>query len=199
MKDDPSREVAQIGKRVKLRREAAGLTLDQLSRMSGVSKAMLSQVERSRANPTVVVLLKIAAGLGCTLDDIVGPAGGTPHIHVVRADDDHSVYVRSSDCTIRTLSPLSAERSVEFYELTLAPKGMLRSEPHFHRTEEFLTVVSGKVKVVSSDQVVTLRRGDSAHYRADVKHSIENVSASPARLYLVVKFDNLSRKSASSQ
>src|SRR5215467_14329516 len=71
MKDDPSREVAQIGKRVKLRREAAGLTLDQLSRLSGVSKAMLSQVERSRANPTVVVLLKIAGGLGCTLDDIV--------------------------------------------------------------------------------------------------------------------------------
>jgi transcriptional regulator with XRE-family HTH domain len=194
MKTDASREVAQIGRRVKVRREAAGLTLDQLSRMSGVSKAMLSQVERSKANPTVVVLLKIAAGLGCSLDDIVGAAGGAPHIHVVRADDDHAVYVRGHECTIRTLSPLSAERSVEFYELTLAPKGALRSEPHFHHTEEFLTVVSGKVKVISSEQAVTLRRGDSAHYRADVKHSIENVSASPARLYLVVKFDNAARK-----
>ena len=111
MKNDPSREVAQIGRRVKVRREAAGLTLDQLSRMSGVSKAMLSQVERSKANPTVVVLLKIAAGLGCSLDDIVGAAGGAPHIHVVRADDDHAVYVRGHECTIRTLSPLSAERS----------------------------------------------------------------------------------------
>lgn len=196
MKNEEGRGVAQIGRRVKQRREAAGLSLDQLSRVSGVSKAMLSQVERSRANPTVMVLLKIAAGLGCTLDEIVGTAAGGVHIQVVRGDDDAAVFVRSSECTIRTLSPLSAERSVEFYELTLAAKGGLRSEPHFQRTEEFLTVVSGKVKVTSGDQVVTLRRGDSAHYKADVKHAIENVSSGPARLYLVVKYEVAGRRSA---
>lgn len=188
MKDHAAHRVQMIGRRVKERREAAGLSLDQLSRLSGVSKAMLSQVERSRANPTVVVLLKITHGLGCSLDDLVGPGAGGPSIDVVRLGDSHAIYRSSKECTIRTLSPLGAEKNVEFYEVILAGRAALRSQPHFQRTEEYLAVSAGKVRVVSGEASVLLKKGDSAHYRADVAHAIENVSASVARVYLVVKY-----------
>jgi len=188
-KDQAARSVAEIGRRVKRLREAANLSLDQLSRMSGVSKAMLSQVERSRANPTVVVLLKIAGGLGCSPDELLGPTEAPPSITVLRHDDPRALFRRSADCVIRTLSPLGAEKNIEFYLLELAARGALRSEPHFERTEEFLAVAAGRIRVVSGDQSVVLRRGDSAHYRADVRHAIENMSARPARAYLVVKYD----------
>ncbi|MCC6368468.1 MAG: helix-turn-helix transcriptional regulator [Bryobacterales bacterium] len=188
MKDTAAQRIQQIGKRVKEQREAAGLSLDQLSRLSGVSKAMLSQVERSRANPTVVVLLKIASGLGCPLDALLGPGtGGTP-IDVVRCDDTRAIYTQSHECTIRTLSPLGTGKNLEFYEILLAGNAALRSQPHFRRTEEYLTVTRGKVRVVSEENTALLRKGDSAHYRADVPHAIENAGAAEARVYLVVKY-----------
>jgi transcriptional regulator with XRE-family HTH domain len=189
MRDQAAARVQQIGRRVKERRESSGLSLDHLSRLSGVSKAMLSQVERARANPTVVVLLKIAAGLGCSVDELLGPGGGTTPIEVIRAGDDRSVYRQSKECTIRTLSPLGAEKNLEFYEVILAGNSVLRSQPHFRRTEEYITVAGGKVRVVSAGNSVLLKKGDSAHYRADVPHAIENMTRATARLFLVVKYE----------
>src|SRR5258707_14840132 len=60
-------DLAGVGRRVRARREALGLSLDDLSRLCGVSRSMLSEVERVGRTPTVLVLDRIATGLGTTL------------------------------------------------------------------------------------------------------------------------------------
>ncbi|MCL4116160.1 UNVERIFIED_CONTAM: hypothetical protein GTU68_049250 [Idotea baltica] len=147
---------------------------------------MLSQIEREQANPTLAVTYRIAQAFGISLGELVETPGATSSIEVVRADDQAHMYRADSDCNIRTLSPLRLEKDVEFYELTLKPGGTLRSAPHFEGTREFLTVQKGKVRIQSGDDNNELNRGDSAGYRADIAHVVENIGRGEAHLYMVV-------------
>jgi transcriptional regulator with XRE-family HTH domain len=167
-----------------LRREK-GWTLEQLASLSGVSKSMLSQIERGNANPTLGVAFRIARAFGVKLADLVDAPTGQPRIDVVRSDDRTALFRDDEQCRIRTLSPLHLEKDVEFYELRLKPGGALASAPHFAGTREFLTVEKGTVRIVSGDEATELNEGDSAHYPADVAHRIENIGRSEAVAFLV--------------
>lgn len=184
----PSRSALNIGSRVRKHRKRAGLSLDQLARVSSVSKAMLSQIEQNKANPTVAVISKIARALNVAISELVETASPKRHFQTIRRDDERYLFVSNKRCEVRTLSPLSLEKDIEFYQIDLHPGGSLDSESHFQNTEEFLTVAKGRIRVTSAVQQVVLRVGDSMHYSADVNHSISNVGKSPARVFLVVKY-----------
>ncbi len=172
--------------RLRQLRAQRGWSLDALARSSGVSRSMLSQIERGRANPTLAVAFRVARAFGMSLGELVETPGLTAQIAVIRAADRAYHYRSDRDCTIRTLSPLSLEKDVEFYEVRLQEGGALRSAPHYQGTREFLTVVKGRVRVTSAADEDDLGAGDSAHYRADVDHAIANVGNGPAHIFLVV-------------
>jgi len=171
--------------RVRDLRRKKGWTLEQLSAACGVSRSMLSQIERNRTNPTLAVAYRIARAFGISLGDLVDLPGATTGLDVIRAEDRTFHFRSDKDCRIRTLSPLHLEKDVEFYEVTLRPGGLLRSAPHFEGTREFLTVQQGAVRVTSGPDSCELRRGDSAHYRADVPHAIANTGKGEAVAFLV--------------
>jgi len=177
-----------IGQQVKKHRKRAGLSLDQLARLSGVSKAMLSQVEQNKANPTVAVIHKVAEAMNVSISDLVETAGPKRRFQAIRRDDERYLFERSDRCVVRTLSPLSLEKDIEFYRVDLQPAGALDSESHFHNTEELLTVAKGRIRLQSAGQEVTLSPGDSIHYSADVNHSICNIGKGEATVFLVVKY-----------
>ena len=177
---------AEVCRRIRDLRSDRGWSLEKLSAASGVSRSMLSQIERGQANPTLAVTLRIAEALGMALGELVEDASSRPRIDVIRADDAQFHYRSDRDCRIRTLSPLHLEKDVEFYEVRLSAKGELRSAPHFEGTREFLTVEKGRVKLESSQAATVLGRGDSAHYRADAPHAILNAGRGEAVLFLVV-------------
>jgi len=176
-----------VGRRVKKLRQDRGWSLDEMADASGVSRSMLSEIERERANPTLTVAFRIARAFGMSLEDlVVGAGGGVSSIQVIRAADKAQVFRNDRQCQIRTLSPLNLEKDVEFYELRLKKNGALRSQPHFEGTREFLTVEEGAVKIESGDCSDTLAKGDSGTYRADVPHSITNTGRGEAVVFLVV-------------
>lgn len=167
-----------------LRKERAW-SLDSLAQASGVSRSMLSQIERGQANPTLAVAFRIARAFGLTLADLVEAPTAASSIQVIRADDKAHTYRSDNLCQIRTLSPLNLEKDVEFYEVRLRPGGELRSSPHFEGTREFLAVEKGRVTLESGKDSVDLNEGDSATYRADVAHAIVNVGKAEAVVFLV--------------
>ncbi len=177
-----------IGTRVREHRKKAGLSLDALARASGVSKAMLSQIEQNKANPTVVVLCKIAEGLRIDPGQLMNLARPQRRFEVIRVDDPRQLFQANKKVMLRTLSPLSMEKDLEFYEVILSAGGKLDSAPHFRHTEEYVSVSRGHVVLSSGDEQVVLRRGDSAHYSADVGHCIANPGRSNAQVFLVVKY-----------
>jgi transcriptional regulator with XRE-family HTH domain len=175
--------------RVRELRKRRGWTLEQLSAASGVSRSMLSEIERGNANPTLAVAFRIAGAFSMSLGELVDePTGARSRIDVIRADDRAYHYRADKNVRIRTLSPLRLEKSVEYYEVTLRPGASLASSPHFEGARELLTVERGAVKVTSGDDTATLARGDSAHYPADVPHAIKNTSDEEAVLFLVVTY-----------
>jgi len=172
-------------RRVKQLRGERGWSLDSLSKACGVSRSMLSQIERNQTNPTLAVMFRIAQAFGMSLGQLVETPGATSNVDVIRAADRAYHYRSDKDCEIRTLSPLHLEKDVEFYEVTLQPGGALRSSPHFEGTREFLTVQKGSVRVESAGDAEQLEPGDSASYRADVRHAIVNAGRSAAVIFLV--------------
>ncbi|HEX7009341.1 MAG TPA: XRE family transcriptional regulator [Phycisphaeraceae bacterium] len=183
---DPFRQL--VSQRVAQLRRQRRWTLEQLAAASGVSRSMLSQIERGRASPTIAVAHRIAQAMELSLAELVQTPDAPSSLQVIRADDRAYHYRSEPGCRIRTLSPLHLEKDVEFYELSLGPGKALRSAPHFQGTREFLTIQKGRARIVCGRQTSDLRRGDSAHYRADVEHAIENIGPSDLLAFLIVTY-----------
>src|ERR1700753_2289823 len=103
---------AHPASQVRALRGQRGWSLERLARASGVSRSMLSQIERNDANPTVAVALAIASALGVTLDDLATPPEERSPLQLVPFDDPRMVYRSDEHCRIRTLSPLTADRAI---------------------------------------------------------------------------------------
>ncbi len=174
-----------LGRRVKKLRGDRNWSLDNLAQASGVSRSMLSEIEREKANPTLAVTYRIASAFGMGIAELIETSEREAAIQVVRASDRGQVYRSDKNCQIRTLSPLNLEKDVEFYEVTVRTGCELRSTPHYEGTREFLTVEKGTIRLESMDDSAELGPADSATYRADVPHSIINVGDGDAVLFLV--------------
>jgi transcriptional regulator with XRE-family HTH domain len=174
--------------RVRDLRRKKGWTLEEMSAACGVSRSMLSEIERGRANPTLAVAYRIALAFGMSLGDLVQIPSAIHRIDVIRADDRAYHFRSDRSCRIRTLSPLPLEKAVEFYEVVLRPGGALASDPHFRGARELLTVQQGYVRVTSGDETAELHTGDSSHYPADVAHSMTNLGQEDAVLFVVVTY-----------
>src|SRR6478609_192466 len=118
-------------RRVRELRKKKGWTLEELSAACGVSRSMLSEIERGNANPTLAVTWRIAQAFAMSLGELVETPTATPRVEVIRADDRAYHYRSDRSCRIRTLSPLHLEKSVEYYEVVLRAGAALRSAPHF--------------------------------------------------------------------
>jgi transcriptional regulator with XRE-family HTH domain len=176
---------SRLGDRVRSLRSQRSWSLEELAAVSGVSRSMLSQIERNETNPTVAVALAIAKALGVSIDELAHEPGESSPLEVIKGTDSHYVYRSDESCRIRTLSPLSAHRELEFYEIELPAGGELRSAAHFTGTREYLTVREGKVEVQSGEHTAKLDAGDSVAYPADVVHAIVNLGADTAVTYLI--------------
>ena len=175
-------------RRVRDLRKKKGWTLAEMSAACRVSRSMLSEIERGRANPTVVVAHRIARAFGMALGELIESPTATPRVGVIRADDRAYHYRSDRDCRIRTLSPLHLEKSVEYYEVVFRPGGALRSAPHFEGARELLTVRQGSVRIRCGGDADELKTGDSAYYPADLPHAIENTGRREAVIFLVVMY-----------
>ncbi len=183
---DPASKV--LCERVTELRNRHGYTLDQLAAASGVSRSMLSQIERGQANPTLAVTHRIAQAFDMTIGELVDQPGSRSNIEIVHGSDPNNLFRADGECEIRTLSPLHMEKNVEFYDISLQPGAALESAPHFDGTRELFTVSSGRARIEADQTVCELDTGDTAHYRADIPHSIINISDETLRGYLVVTY-----------
>src|SRR5688572_28163915 len=138
----------RVGATLAALRRQRTLSLDELSRQAGVSKSMLSQIERGQANPTVAVVWRLATALGVPLAELLGerqPA--EPLLLTVPA---HAIPLMASPdgkCELRILGPIELAGRFEWYHLTVQPGGTLDSHPHEPGSREHLTVHGGTLEV----------------------------------------------------
>jgi transcriptional regulator with XRE-family HTH domain len=183
---DPASQM--LCERVTDLRQRHNYTLDQLAAASGVSRSMLSQIERGQANPTLAVTFRIAQAFGMSIGELVDDPAASGAIEIVHGNDPSTLFRQDEECSIRTLSPLHMEKNVEFYEINIQPGARLDSSPHFEGTRELFTVTAGGAAITAGDTDCQLYQGDSAHYRADMPHCIHNTGETTLTGYLVVTY-----------
>jgi XRE family transcriptional regulator, regulator of sulfur utilization len=177
-----------VGAALAALRQGEGLSLDGLARQSGVSKSMLSQIERDKTNPTVAVVWRLANALGVEVADLLGTGAKSAAHAISLVPKSQTPSMRSPDekCELRVLGPVELAGRFEWYELTIQPGGALRSEPHLPGSREHLTVLSGSLSVMSGDKQQQVAAAETVRYAADVQHAIVNEGRASAVALLVV-------------
>lgn len=179
--------IATLGSRLKELREDKQLSLRDVSRLSGVSRSMLSKIELGKSSPTATTLGKIGEGLGISISQLVG--GAAPRNVIVIRHDEHPVFrVPKTGFERRSLSPISEAGNVDF-ALNILPPGRSSGEfpAHRHGVEETLFIASGRIVLWYGDTAYELGEGDSIFYRAHVPHRFDNPSNDQeARFFVVV-------------
>ena len=178
----------QIGPCIQAFRKRQALTLDDLARMSSVSRSMLSQIERGQANPTLATVWSLANALKVDVAELIGVTAREARDQIEVASEAFTPEIRTDDglCTLRILSPANHAETLEWYELRFEPGGSLVSQPHAKGTREHLTVLEGTFEVEAGTQKVAVPQGSTARYAADVPHRITNKAKRRARALLVV-------------
>lgn len=183
-----SKEAPSIGPHVQHLRKRRGMTLDGLAALSGVSRSMLSQIERGQANPTLATVWGLARALKIDVSELIGVAPSQNRVKVEVTASSFIPEIRTEDhrCVLRILSPAHRAGSIEWYELQVLPEGSLRSQPHAKGAREHLTVLDGCLQVEVGGENFELQPGATARYPGDVPHAIVNAGDVPARALLVV-------------
>jgi transcriptional regulator with XRE-family HTH domain len=176
----------RLGARVKETRRRRGLTLEDLAERAGVSRAMISKVERGEKNPTLVVTAKVAEGLGVTLSELLGVEERREVVVVPRG---RRMVMRDPETGFerQILSPTFGGRGVEFVR-NVVPHGSTSGEfpPHRWGVEEYVVVEKGRLRVVIGSEEHLLEEGDAIYFQADVSHRFDNAGHGGCSYYLVI-------------
>lgn len=178
-----------IGENLYRERKKQQLSLADLAGASGISKAMLSQIESEKVNPTIATLWKIAHALHVDLESLISGGGKQKKkFEVIRQENLISLSTDRTGTRFRVLSPASMAEDLELYRMTLEPGGIHASQPHANGTEEYLNVLEGRIRVTAGEESAILEQGDFMIVQTDVEHVIENLAAGRSELFMVVRF-----------
>jgi transcriptional regulator with XRE-family HTH domain len=182
-----SEPVVTVGRNLRRLRSRRGLSLERLAQKSGVSRAMLSQIELGQSAPTINLLWKISRALAVTFSTLITSRdqGGSV---LLRADTAKRLTNKDGSFTSRALFPFHEPRRVEFYELVLRAGATEQADPHSPGTCENLVVNTGTVEIVVDGVAHLLNARDAFTFAADVPHSYRNTGSVDALMYLVMTY-----------
>lgn len=177
-----------VAKNLRRLRTTKGFSMEKLARASGVSRAMLSQIELSRSAPTINVLWRIAGALGIPFGALLG-ANEELQPTVLRSEGAARLSSADGSFQSRPLFPFGqGPRKTEFYELRLVGHGREHAVAHPPGTVENLVVASGSLIIDTAGARYTLGAGDAIVFSADAAHSYSNPEPTEAVIYLVMTY-----------
>jgi transcriptional regulator with XRE-family HTH domain len=176
-----------IGDNLRRLRSRSNLSLEKLARASGVSRAMLGQIELGKSVPTVTVLVRIAGAFSLPVTVFMEQQGGS-RVTLLPRDESKELKTQDGAFVSRALFPFSGARKTEFYELQLAPGCVEESEAHGAATTENLVVVKGSLEIRVGEERHRLQEGDAIFFAADIDHAYCNTGTESAVAYLVINY-----------
>ncbi|MDX1320081.1 MAG: XRE family transcriptional regulator [Oceanospirillum sp.] len=190
---------------LKAERKQRGWSLDKAAATTGVSKAMLGQIERGESSPTVATLWKIAGGFRCSLSTFIEAyddkspdqssaqlSSGKPQI---RSADQIRHQPAQDLMLVAPLFPFDSQMGFEIFELSLLSGYERESEPHEAGVTEFVLVIEGVMEVLVEGQWHCLEKGMSIRFSADQPHGYRNLSNDTARFHNIIHYPDGTNRS----
>lgn len=180
----------KVGKTIQRLRQAYKLSLGDLAEQSGVSKSIISQIERNESNPTLSTIWRLSNALETTIENVFKDEDRAKFL--AQLPENKIPVIKSQDgfCTLRVLSPMNTIEWVQWYEFTALPKGKLESEPHQSGSVEHLSVLEGNLSVHSGEEMQSATAGTTLRYMADCEHAVVNHGTEVARAWMVLVLKN---------
>ena len=178
---------AAVGANLRRLRIKRGLSLERLAQRSGVSRAMLSQIELGQSTPTIALLWKVARALEVTFSSLI-TSQTTAAPLVMRAREAKVLTSQDRSFSSRALFPVDQPRRVEFYRLELAPRSQEQASAHPAGTWENLVLTNGLLEIEVEGSTHSLDTGDAILFRADEPHTYRNPGDVAAVMYLVMTY-----------
>ncbi|RII33263.1 XRE family transcriptional regulator [Clostridium chromiireducens] len=163
-----------IGNKLKEIRNTRELSLDEASKLTGVSKAMLGQIERGISNPTVSTLWKIATGLKVSFSFFIDE--DQDDLKVVDQKVIKPVIEDNYMMKLFPIFPFDASKGFEIFTIELEPGCNHISPPHNDGVEEYVIVTAGQIELEINNRKFILQKGNSIKFAANKPHSYKNFS-----------------------
>ncbi len=176
-----------VGGNLRRLRTRRGLSLERLAQLSGVSRAMLGQIELGQSAPTINVLWKIARALEVTFSALISSRSQAGAL-VLRANESKILTSKDRSFSSRALFPFNEPRRVEFYELRLGAGSVEDADAHPPGTSENLVCTAGAIEIDVGGDTHRLDAGDSILFEADTPHAYRNVGRIEAVMFLVMTY-----------
>ncbi|MFS0646567.1 helix-turn-helix domain-containing protein [Siminovitchia sp. 179-K 8D1 HS] len=173
-----------LARNLKAIREKEKLSLEKVSELSGVSKAMIGQIERGESSPTITTIWKIANGLKVSFTSLINYP--QPDAKVVLRNEMPVLSEDNGRYKVYTSFPFHEERRFEVYSVEIDTDGKLSSHGHKEGTEEFITVFDGEVTITVNECEYHLKSGDSIRFKADRPHTYYNSGEILTRLSMII-------------
>ncbi|CAN7757374.1 helix-turn-helix domain-containing protein [Ensifer adhaerens] len=182
---DVERVSATVSQNLKLFRRQNGLSLDELSRRSGVSKGMLVEIEKGSANPSIATLCRAATALGVSIADFVGVASSVP-VRIVLPEDASTLWRGPNGGSATLLVGTNGPDEIELWRWSMSPGEVFESPGHSPGTLELLNVESGELTFRLEDNEQVVQAGSSVLARTESPHAYINRGEGELRFVMAV-------------
>ena len=177
----------EVGAHIRHLRQARSLSIKALAEESGLSIALISQIERGISSASVRVLAKLADGLDIAISDMFEPgSGSTPDDRIIaRKHDRQKIELNRTGITKELLTPFSTHPHLDIYQMTIEPEGSSSDEDFVHQGEEAGVVLEGGMELFVDGKRYVLGEGDSFRFPSSRPHRYLNAGRKPARIIWV--------------
>jgi transcriptional regulator with XRE-family HTH domain len=174
---------AALAENIRQLRDARGMSQAQLAKAAGIPRPTWTNLESGSANPTLAVLLKVAAALHVRLEELLAAPRGTGRLY----KSEELVVRRRGKVTIRKLLP-EVLRGLDIERLELPIGASMAGVPHTPGTREYLTCEQGSIELAVRGRSFVLQPGDVVVFAGDQRHGYRNVGRQLAIAHSVVTF-----------
>ncbi|PCI88017.1 MAG: hypothetical protein COB24_04595 [Hyphomicrobiales bacterium] len=169
----------EIAKNLKTHRTNSSWSLTKAAAETGVSKAMLGQIERGESSPTIATLWKIATGFHLPL---------TAFIEAPSSDEFMQF---KNGIRFKTLFAFDPILKTEMFAHCLEPHQSQLSAAHDNGVVEDIVVLTGEVEILAEEKWVYLQTGDTLRFAADQPHGYRNPTSQPATFHNIMHYPRL--------
>ena len=161
-----------VANNIAILRKKNRLSLEELGKLSGVSKSMLAQIEKGTANPSLGVLGKITSGLRIEFQTLIE----APRVDFCLVKPEEMIPTKELEGQYKvfTCFPFEDSQSVEIYRIDVEPGGVYTSGSHGERTREYITVIDGTLTIECHDHSQKVEKSQVYKFETDQPHIYRN-------------------------
>jgi transcriptional regulator with XRE-family HTH domain len=164
-----------LGRRIKDLRLKRKYTLQDLSDKTGVSRAMISNIERAEKSPTLSVIVRVAQGFDISLSDLLGAETNISPVSIVRKEDRITFLDEKSGFRRDVLSPPGGQSNIELLQHAIPPGRSTGLLPRYtYVTHKYIVVLRGNLTLNLNENRYEVGEGDTLYFEIRAPYSFEN-------------------------